>query len=140
MLVRGSRSHLLQSGTLDLRHGRLLRARQHHQSPRKPELHGSAVAAAGRARRKRRKSGAAGSGPISSRTLIQVSVDATLRGRVLSIYGLIFRGAPALGALIMGAALEYVGLRPPSFVGALLVIAVWLWARPRQDSMMRSFE
>jgi MFS family permease len=70
---------------------------------------------------------------ISAQTLIQISVDASMRGRVLSLFGLIFRGGPALGALIMGAASDYVGLRLPIFLGAVVVLAVWLWARPRQS-------
>ena len=44
-------------------------------------------------------------------TLVQASVDASMRGRVLSLYGLIFRGGPALGALVMGWAAHFVGLR-----------------------------
>ena len=39
---------------------------------------------------------------IGVQTLMQLTVDASVRGRVLSIFGLTFRGVPALGALIMG--------------------------------------
>lgn len=77
---------------------------------------------------------------ISAQTLIQITVDASMRGRVLSLFGLIFRGGPALGALVMGAASDYVGLRLPIFVGAILVLAVWLWAARRQGRMMESLE
>ena len=77
---------------------------------------------------------------ISAQTLIQVSVDARMRGRVLSLFGLIFRGGPALGALIMGAASDHVGLRLPIFLGAVIVLGVWLWARLRQSRMIESLE
>src|SRR5690606_14874599 len=43
---------------------------------------------------------------ISSQTLIQLSVERTMQGRVLSLYGIIFRGAPAVGALIAGGLSE----------------------------------
>src|SRR5258706_16165265 len=45
---------------------------------------------------------------IGGQTLVQNAVDGTMRGRVMSLYGMIFRGGPALGALIMGAASAYV--------------------------------
>jgi len=50
-----------------------------------------------------------------------------MRGRVLSLYGIIFRGGPAVGALIMGFASERAGLRPPLAIGALLAVLAWLW-------------
>jgi predicted MFS family arabinose efflux permease len=54
-----------------------------------------------------------------------------MRGRVLSLFGLIFRGGPALGALAMGAASEALGLQAPLAAGALLglLAAVLLWRR-----------
>ena len=64
---------------------------------------------------------------IAIQTLIQLATDRTMRGRVMGLYGLIFRGAPAVGALAAGLASSYFGLRWPVFLGALLVIAVGLW-------------
>lgn len=69
-------------------------------------------------------------GGVGTQTLLQLSVEGALRGRVMSLYGLIFRGGPALGALAMGALSELVGLRWPLAGGALLAAlacgAVWL--------------
>jgi len=67
----------------------------------------------------------------STQTLMQNAVDSRMRGRVMSLYGVIFRGTPALGAVMMGIASEAVGL-PAVFIagGALsLVAAAWLWQR-----------
>jgi MFS family permease len=75
---------------------------------------------------------------IAAQTLIQIAVDPGMRGRVLSLHGLIFRGGPALGALIMGTASDLVGLRLPIFLGATVVLAVWIWARLRQSRMTES--
>lgn len=64
---------------------------------------------------------------IAIQTLIQLATDRSMRGRVMGLYGIIFRGAPAVGALGAGLASAQFGLRWPVFLGALLVIAVALW-------------
>ncbi len=64
---------------------------------------------------------------IAIQTLIQLAAGRSMRGRVMGLYGLIFRGAPAIGALAAGVASAHFGLRWPVFFGALMVIAVGLW-------------
>jgi predicted MFS family arabinose efflux permease len=63
--------------------------------------------------------------------VLQTAVEEGMRGRVLSLFGLIFRGGPALGALVMGATSELFGLQAPLTVGALLdlLAAALLWRR-----------
>jgi len=65
---------------------------------------------------------------IAIQTLVQLSSDRAMRGRVMGLYGLIFRGAPAIGGLSAGAASSYFGLRWPVLVGALFVLAACAWA------------
>jgi predicted MFS family arabinose efflux permease len=50
---------------------------------------------------------------------------------VLSLFGLIFRGGPAVGALLMGAASEVVGLQAPVAAGTVLGLAasILIWRR-----------
>jgi MFS family permease len=48
---------------------------------------------------------------IAIQSLIQLASDRAMRGRVMGLYGLIFRGAPAIGALGAGGASAYFGLR-----------------------------
>ena len=60
-------------------------------------------------------------------TLVQSAVASHMRGRVLSLYGMIFRGGPAVGALAMGYAAERIGLHIPIAVGAVFCIALWAW-------------
>lgn len=66
---------------------------------------------------------------VGTQTLMQTSVDEAVRGRVLSLFGLVFRSGPALGALLMGLASELIGLRWPlaigSIIGALAFAVVW---------------
>jgi predicted MFS family arabinose efflux permease len=64
---------------------------------------------------------------VGTQTLLQLSVAGSMRGRVLSLYGIIFRGGPAVGALIMGIASERAGLRLPLAIGAMLAVFAWLW-------------
>ena len=68
---------------------------------------------------------------VGTQILLQLSVESSMRGRVMSLYGLIFRGGPAIGALIMGAASEAVGLRWPlaAGVGLALLATAWIWRR-----------
>jgi len=77
---------------------------------------------------------------IASQTLIQLATDRAMRGRVMGLYGLIFRGAPAIGALGAGIASAHFGLRWPVVLGAVLVAAVWLWAFLIRDRIAGSLE
>ncbi len=70
---------------------------------------------------------------VGAQTLLQLSVDGALRGRVMSLFGMIVRGGPALGALVIGAASELVGLQLAQGAAALLMLLglAWLWRRRR---------
>src|SRR5215204_1702384 len=57
---------------------------------------------------------------IGAQTLIQASVDHGMSGRVMALYGMIFRAGPALGAVAMGTASAHFGLRLPLAIGAVL--------------------
>jgi MFS family permease len=62
---------------------------------------------------------------------MQNSAAPAMVGRVLSLWGMITRAAPAMGALIYGAAAEVVGLRIPVLIGVVVCIAMWArtWLR-----------
>jgi predicted MFS family arabinose efflux permease len=64
---------------------------------------------------------------IASQTLVQLASARNMRGRVMGLYGLIFRGGPAIGALGAGVISVQLGLRWPVAIGALLLVAAWLW-------------
>ncbi len=64
---------------------------------------------------------------ISVQTLAQSASDPTMRGRVLSLWGLITRACPALGALMLGASGEWFGLAVPTFAAAALAVAAFAW-------------
>jgi predicted MFS family arabinose efflux permease len=77
---------------------------------------------------------------VSNQTLIQSAVDPSLRGRVLSSYGMVFQGVPALGALLMGGVAEHIGLRIPVFTGGAICLGVWFLAWQRRAFLRRSLE
>jgi MFS family permease len=63
-----------------------------------------------------------------------------MRGRVMAIYGMIFRGGPALGALIMGALSSQIGLRFAVASGAVACALGWIWARLQRSRMAASLD
>jgi predicted MFS family arabinose efflux permease len=77
-------------------------------------------------------------GGVGSITMIQMAVDNRLRGRVLSLNGLMMRGMPALGALAMGWTADRLGLQPPLAVGAALCLVIFLiaarWERRTREA------
>lgn len=64
-----------------------------------------------------------------TQTLMQNAVEGIMRGRVMSLYGIIFRGAPALGALLLGMLSEIIGLQAALAIGgaSTVLAALWLW-------------
>jgi MFS family permease len=77
---------------------------------------------------------------VAQQTLIQNAVDPSMRGRVLGLFGMINRGGPALGALLMGSSASLVGLQAPVAAGAALCILIWLWAWRRRHAMAETLE
>lgn len=69
----------------------------------------------------------------AAQTLVQSSVAEGMRGRVMSLWFVIMRGAPGLGALGLGALAELVGINMAFLVGALAcLLACSLAWRSRQ--------
>ncbi len=68
---------------------------------------------------------------ISCQTLMQNAAAPAMVGRVLSLWGMITRAAPAMGALIYGAAAEVLGLQIPVLIGVTICLAMWgrTWLR-----------
>jgi predicted MFS family arabinose efflux permease len=77
---------------------------------------------------------------ISIQTLLQHSASAAMVGRVLSLWGMITRAAPAMGALAYGAASEFLGLQIPVLLGCLLCGVAWLRAKASLPRMARTLE
>ena len=77
---------------------------------------------------------------ISIQTLLQNSASSAMVGRVLSLWGMITRAAPAMGALTYGAASEFLGLQIPVLLGCLLCSLAWLRTRSRLPRIAPALE
>lgn len=68
---------------------------------------------------------------IASQTMLQSACGPGMLGRVMSLWGLIVRAMPASGALVFGALSEWLGLRVPVLVAAVMALGVcgWMWWR-----------
>ena len=79
-------------------------------------------------------------GNVGAQSLIQNAVDSRVRARVLSLFIVVAHGLPAFGAMIMGWIASQAGLQATIGYGALVMVLVWLWARPRAGSMAAVLE
>jgi len=79
-------------------------------------------------------------GGTGTQALMQNAVDGSMRGRVMSLYGMIYRGVPALGALAIGSAAEYVGLQTAIASGGVVCIVALIWVYGRRKAVMQALE
>jgi MFS family permease len=80
------------------------------------------------------------SGGVATQQLVQLAVPDELRGRVLSLFGIIFRAGPGVGALIMGWIADTTGLAWPVGIGAALGLIAYIFANSRQDRLQAALE
>ena len=76
----------------------------------------------------------------STQILMQNSVHGAVRGRVMSLYGMVHRGGPALGAVIIGAAAELIGLQAAMIGGGALTCVVFAVMLRRYGTMVLALE
>tara|TARA_R110002110_G_scaffold415612_6_gene652050 strand:+ start:75095 stop:76366 length:1272 start_codon:yes stop_codon:yes gene_type:complete len=80
------------------------------------------------------------SGGIATQQVVQFAVPDEMRGRVLGLFGMIFRSGPALGALAMGRIGDAVGLGWPVSVGSLVGLAIYVYAFSRRARLRAALE
>jgi MFS family permease len=77
---------------------------------------------------------------VGAQTLIQAAVDIRMRGRIMALYGMIFRAGPAVGAVLMGSLSERFGLRLPLAVGALVSCGFWIYTKLKERRIALTLE
>jgi len=77
---------------------------------------------------------------IGSAAVIQTAVPDDIRGRVLGIFGALYRAAPAVGAVGMGWASDVIGLRWPVAIGAAVCLGWWLLMQALKPRIEARFE
>ena len=75
------------------------------------------------------------SGGIATQQVVQFAVPDEMRGRVMGLFGMIFRAGPALGALIIGRIGDEVGLTGPVLICALVGLGTYVVAWTRRDRL-----
>lgn len=76
----------------------------------------------------------------SVQTLVQFTVGDDMRGRVMSLYALVYRGTPAIGAVLVGALSDNLGLRW-SFAGvAAICLLAWFLVLGKRRTMTAALE
>ncbi len=77
---------------------------------------------------------------VSSQTMVQNSIDDEIRGRVLSLWAALTRGAAAIGVLIIGFFAEYFGLFWTNISASLLCLIGLIWYWQKSQQMQSYFE
>ncbi|MGE3646014.1 MAG: MFS transporter [Beijerinckiaceae bacterium] len=79
-------------------------------------------------------------GNVSAQTLVQNSVEAQMRARVMSLFIVFAYGLPAIGAVLMGWIATWAGLQATIAGGALFMFLFWAWGRPQKTAMSHALE
>lgn len=85
-------------------------------------------------------SGAMVSMNVAGQVMIQNTVKGELRGRVMSLYGLVSRSGPALGALLLGWLSAYAGFRLPMLTAIAVTALVAVFVFSKRRSMREGLE
>lgn len=75
-----------------------------------------------------------------TQALVQSSVDNSIRARVMSLYTMIYRGAPFIGAIVIGWAADRIGLQLAFAIALLLCVGPWLMTVRRRSTMTLALE
>lgn len=74
---------------------------------------------------------------VAGQVIVQTTVRGELRGRVMSLWGLLNRSGPAVGALMLGGVSGYAGFQWPSLVGIAITAVVAVYVLKRRDAIRR---
>ena len=79
-------------------------------------------------------------GGIATQQVVQFAVPDEMRGRVLGLFGMIFRAGPALGALVIGRIGDAYGLTWPVLIGAVVGLVAYVFAWSRRHRLRAALE
>lgn len=77
---------------------------------------------------------------VGVQAMTQLAVDDSMRGRVMILYVMLYRGLPAIGALLIGALAEVIGLRSAFALAALGCATAWLVLARRHDAIDKAMQ
>lgn len=76
----------------------------------------------------------------SIQTLVQSAIANELRGRIMGLYTLIYRGTPAFGSIAIGVLAESLGLRFTFAITAFLAFLAWTITAPKRRAITAAVE
>jgi predicted MFS family arabinose efflux permease len=77
---------------------------------------------------------------IGGQLVVQNAIHGAVRGRVMSIWGIILRGGPASGAWMIGTLATHSNLEFALIVATTFFLVIWLWAAPKTSGMAKNLE
>jgi MFS family permease len=77
---------------------------------------------------------------VGIQAMAQIAVADEMRGRVMILYVIVYRGVPAVGALVIGLLSELIGMRSAFAFAAAACIAAWLVIAPRHRTIDRALQ
>ncbi|MCP4926995.1 MAG: MFS transporter [Gammaproteobacteria bacterium] len=72
---------------------------------------------------------------VSGQTLVQLSVEESMRGRVMGVWAVLGRSGPSIGGLIMGGLTDLYGLSVPFIVASVLTGVIVITAASQRQSL-----
>ena len=75
-----------------------------------------------------------------TQSLMQTAVAGEFRGRVMSLYIVVFRGMPAIGAIALGLLAEVLGLGLAVAGAGLICVLAWAAALPKRRTLQAALE
>jgi predicted MFS family arabinose efflux permease len=75
-----------------------------------------------------------------TQALMQTAVASAFRGRVMSLYSVVFRGVPAIGAIVLGLLAEVVGLGLAVAGAGVICLLAWAVTLPRRHALQAALE
>lgn len=75
---------------------------------------------------------------VAGQVIVQSTVRGELRGRVMSLWGLLNRSGPAIGALMLGGVSSYLGFQWPMLVAIAVTAVVAAFVLSKSRAMRRS--
>ncbi len=77
---------------------------------------------------------------VNVQILVQASATEQNRGRVIAVHGIVSRGGPAVGAVLLGMLAEVFGLQLPLMAGACICFVLFAWALRHQATLAEALE
>ena len=77
---------------------------------------------------------------IGMQTTLHFVTPSAMRGRVMSLYGIIHIGGAGVGAFVLGVIAEHTGLRPPIATAAVIGMVIWYTVWRQRNVIVKSLQ